>query len=96
MPWRWHNKGIVAQVEGVRFQTYYFTAWQVRQAFPADFEQVELEGLSAVTPTADNDAFARRRPTIYNWLVKVDDWLSRRRPFNGWGDFFILSMRYQG
>ncbi len=88
--------GVLAHVEGVRFQTWYFTARQARRAFGPGFRQVKLEGLSVITPTADNKTFAANHPRLYRQLARGDDWLSRRRPFNGWGDFFILSMQAVG
>ncbi len=88
--------GVLANVEGVQFMTTYFSARQVRRAFGPRFRQVKLEGLSIVTPTADNKTFARRHPALYQRLARLDDWLAKKRPFNGWGDFFILSMKAEG
>lgn len=88
--------GVIAHVEGVTFKTSYFTVNQVRRAFGPQFHQVQLEGLAVITPTADNKTFARRHPRLYDWLVQIDDWLACKRPFNHWGDFFILSMKFQG
>ncbi|MFQ5420471.1 MAG: hypothetical protein ACE5EY_08925, partial [Anaerolineae bacterium] len=85
--------GVLANVEGVQFRTYYFTARQVCRAFGPRFRQVKLEGVSGVTPTADNKTFAANHPWLFRRLARLDDWLAERRPFNGWGDFFILSMR---
>jgi ubiquinone/menaquinone biosynthesis C-methylase UbiE len=89
---RLHRNGIMAHVEGVHFMTYYHTAAQVEQAFGPRFRQVKLEGLSVFTPTADNKTFAINHSRFYKQLVQLDDLLSTRRPFNGWGDFFILTM----
>ena len=84
----------MATVEGVEFLTTYFTPAQVEQAFGRQFQRVRLEGLSVFTPAADNKTFARRFPRLYAGLVKLDDWLSTQFPFTGWGDFFIISLRY--
>ena len=88
--------GVLANVEGVRFMTYYFSARQVRRAFGPRFRRVKLEGLSVLTPTADNKTFARNHPHLFHWLARLDEWLATKRPFNGWGDFFILSMKLDG
>ncbi len=93
---RLHRHGIKAHVEGVYFMTYYYTARQVRQAFGPRFRQVKLEGLSVFTPTADNKTFAVEHDRLYRLLVRLDDRLATRRPFNGWGDFFILTMEFSG
>lgn len=88
------RNGIRANVAGVTFTTYYFTPREVRDAFGSDFHQRRLEGLAIVTPTADNKRFARRFPRLYRWLCALDDRLATVPPFNGWGDFFILTMQY--
>ena len=88
--------GVMAQVEGVRFHTRYFSAGQVRRAFGPRFRQAKLEALSLLTPTADNKAFAARHPRLFRWLVAWDERLSRWPLLRGWGDFFILSMEFLG
>jgi ubiquinone/menaquinone biosynthesis C-methylase UbiE len=90
---RWRPGGVLAQVEGVQFMTYYFTVRQVLAALGPAFELYRLEALALCTPTADNKTFAVNHPTLYRWLVKIDDLLAHTRPFNGWGDFFILTAR---
>ena len=92
---RLRRGGIVANVEGVQFKTSYFSVNQVRRAFGSRFHQVRLEALSLLTPTADNKTFAQNHPTLYQTLVKLDDTLSQWPLFNRWGDFFILSMRFE-
>lgn len=91
---RLRRGGVLANVEGVEFMTWYFSPRRVRRAFGPQFQQLRLEGLLVVTPPADNKTFARRFPRLYKALVRLDDRLSQWPPFNHWGDFFILSMQY--
>jgi ubiquinone/menaquinone biosynthesis C-methylase UbiE len=93
---RLRRGGILAHVEGVHFMTYYFSAGQAERAFGPRFRRVRLEGLSVFTPTADNKTFAVNHPRLFRALARLDDGLSTRRPFNGWGDFFILTMEFTG
>ena len=93
---RLRRGGVLANVEGVRFMTYYFSPQQVRRALGPRFVQVHLEGLSVVTPPADNKRFASRHPRLYSTLVRLDDALCDHWPFKNWGDFFIITMRYVG
>jgi len=88
--------GIMAHVEGVHFRTYYFSARTVRRAFGPRFRPVRQEGLSVFTPTADNKTFAVNHPRLFDRLARLDDALAPRLPFNGWGDFFILTMEFLG
>jgi hypothetical protein len=87
--------GVMANVAGVQFKTSYFTARQVRQAFGPRFQQVKLEALSLLTPPADNKQFSQKRPELYKLLTRLDDQLSQWPVLRGWGDFFIMSLRYE-
>lgn len=89
---RLHRNGIVAHVEGVYFRTWYFSARQATRAFGPRFRRVRLEGLSVLTPTADNKTFAVNHPRFFGALVRLDDALATVPPFSGWGDFYILTM----
>ena len=93
---RLHRNGTLAHVEGVHFMTYYFSARATQRAFGSRFRRVRLEGLSVFTPTADNKTFAVNHPRLFGWLSRLDDALSVVPPFNGWGDFFILTMEFIG
>lgn len=91
---RLSKNGTRAHLEGLYFQVYYFTPKQVTQWFGPVYRMLALEGLSVITPTAESKNLARRFPHLYRILSWLDDRLSPRRPWWGWGDFFILSMRY--
>lgn len=91
---RLHKRGITSRVEGVEFTTHYFTPQQTRRAFGPTFRLIRLEGLSVLTPPADHKSFAHQHPRLYRLLARLDDAVSPWRPFSGWGDFYILSMRY--
>jgi ubiquinone/menaquinone biosynthesis C-methylase UbiE len=83
-----------SSVEGIEFVTTYFTPRQVRRSFGADFRFVSLEGLSILTPPADNKSFSVRFPRLYSALATLDDLASHLPLLNQCGDFFILTMRY--
>ncbi len=85
--------GVQAHVEGVYFTTRYYSPNAVRAAFGAQFQVLELEGLSVFTPPADHKDFAHRRPRLYAALAALDDRLARRAPFNRWGDFYIITLQ---
>lgn len=93
---RLRRGGVIANVEGLPVPTWYHRARDVAAAFGPRFAQVRLEGLSVVTPPADNKTFAVNHPRLYARLVRLDNALCNTRPFNGWGDFYILSMRFNG
>lgn len=92
---RLHPGGTRAHVEGAYFQVYYFTPRQVLAALGSNFRVLKLEGLSITTPPADRKDFAIRHPGLFRFLVGLDDLVAPFPPFNGWGDFFILTAEYR-
>ncbi|MEP0804335.1 MAG: class I SAM-dependent methyltransferase [Chloroflexota bacterium] len=92
---RFARRGARAHLEGLYFQVYYFTPQKVRRWFGADYECLAIEGLSVITPTAESKNFAKRYPRLYRTLSLLDDRLASRRPWRSWGDFFLITLRYQ-
>ena len=91
---RFSRGSVRARLEGLKFEVYYFSARQVIDWFGNEFELVAIEGLSVITPTAESKNFAKRYPRLYRVLSWLDDILSPRWPWYGWGDFYILTMRW--
>jgi ubiquinone/menaquinone biosynthesis C-methylase UbiE len=85
--------GTRAHLEGRYFDVHYFDPGPVIRDFGAGYEPLGLEGLSVITPTAESKNLAKRHPRIYAALCRLDDRLSPRAPFSGWGDFYIVSLR---
>jgi ubiquinone/menaquinone biosynthesis C-methylase UbiE len=92
---RFARGSVRASLEGLNFDVYYFSPRQVIQWFGDDFKLLALEGLSIITPTAESKNFAKWYPRLYRTLSWLDDKLSPYWPWNGWGDFYMLTMRYQ-
>lgn len=92
---RFSRGRVRANLEGLKFDVYYFSPRQVIQWFGKDFELLALEGLSILTPTAESKNFAKWHPGLYRGLSWLDDKLSSHWPWHGWGDFFILTMKYR-
>jgi ubiquinone/menaquinone biosynthesis C-methylase UbiE len=86
--------GTIAHLEGMHFMIHYYTPEQVTQAFGTAFITLAIEGLSVFAPPAESKNLAKQHPLVYRWLSWLDDRLANRRPFNRWGDFFIISLRY--
>jgi len=93
---RFSRGSVPANLEGLNFDVYYFSPRQVTQWFSDDFQLLALEGLSVITPTAESKNFAKWYPRLYRVLSSLDDKLSSHWPWSGWGDFYILTMRYAG
>ena len=92
---RFSRGRVRANLEGLNFDVYYFSPRQVIRWFGDQFAVITLDGLSVITPTAESKNFARWYPRLYRTLSWLDDRLSPHWPWNGWGDFYILTMRYK-
>jgi len=92
---RFSHAAVRASLEGLQFDVYYFSPRQALNWFGSNYELIALEGLSVLTPTAESKSFARLFPRLYRVLAWLDDRLSPHWPWSGWGDFYILSLRYR-
>jgi ubiquinone/menaquinone biosynthesis C-methylase UbiE len=92
---RLSKHGTTAHLEGKYFKVYYFSPKQVQEKFGSNYKLLEIEGLSVITPTAESKNLAKRHKGFYGLLAWLDDRLSRVWPWWGWGDFFIISFRYE-
>lgn len=92
---RLHKKGITTNVEGVKFQTYYFSVKQTIRALGKDYKLIELQGLASFSPPPYMNNFPERLPGIYQILTKLDEKFSGYFPFNRWADHFILTAEYK-
>jgi hypothetical protein len=93
---RFSRGKVRASLEGLHFDVYYFSPQQAIGWFGDMFELLALEGLSVITPTAESKNFAKWHPRLYRALSWLDDRLSPHWPWYGWGDFYMLTMKYKG
>jgi ubiquinone/menaquinone biosynthesis C-methylase UbiE len=91
---RLSSAGTTAHLEGEYFTVYYFTPRQVTDAFGPEFQRLAIEGLSVFAPPAESKNLPKRHPRLYRWLCWLDGRLAHLPPFRGWGDFFIVTLRY--
>lgn len=90
---RFSRSGVRSHLEGLYFDVYYFDSHTALEWFGPEYSLVSMEGLSVITPTAENKYLAEKYPRLYRALAWLDDRLSTRRPWREWGDFYILSVR---
>jgi len=92
---RFSKDGTRSHLEGLFFNVYYYSPNFVQQCFGENYDLLSLEGLSVITPTTESKNLTKRFPRFYQALAWLDDRLAPRKPWSGWGDFYILSLRYQ-
>jgi ubiquinone/menaquinone biosynthesis C-methylase UbiE len=91
---RFHKDGILANVEGVKFKTYYFSARTVMKALGKNFKLLKLESLGVFTPIPQMEKIPKKLPRLARLLNKIDEGLSGIFPFNKIGDHIIVTAEY--
>ncbi len=90
---RLHKNGALANVEGIKFQTYYHSYRKLKKSLGGDFKLLELQGLAAVSPPPYLDSFAKSHEKFYEFLKSADKILSHVFPFNRCSDHFIATFK---
>jgi len=86
--------GTPSNIEGLYFDSFYFTPKTAIKSFGRNFKKIKLEGLASISPPPYLDWFPDRLPRIYKVLTNIDTALCTTWPFNSWADHFILTMQY--
>jgi len=91
---RLHKSGVTANIEGIKFKTYYYSVKRTLRALGNDFKVLELQGLASVSPPPYMINFPKRFPHLYKILIYIDEKFSHAFPFNRFADHFILTVQY--
>ncbi|HLZ17482.1 MAG TPA: methyltransferase domain-containing protein [Cyclobacteriaceae bacterium] len=87
------KNGVVAQLEGERFHTWYHSLQSVKKAFGKNIQLIRLEGLGAISPPPYAANFALHHPFLFKILQRVDGSAKNYFPFNRWADHIIVSFQ---
>ena len=93
---RFKKEGVLANVEGVKFRTYYFSAGQTMQALGKNFKMLKLESLALFTPIPQMEKIPKWLPGLARMLNNIDEKISGIFPFNRIGDHIIVTAEYTG
>jgi len=91
---RFGKDGTLANVEGVKFRTYYFSAGNIKKAFGANFKIIRRQGLGILTPSPQMEKIPKRFPLLTKTFNKIDETISGIFPFNRIGDHIIITAKY--
>jgi len=86
----------LANVEGVKFRTYYFSASKAMKALGKNFKLLKLESLALFTPIPQMEKIPKKFPGLARLLNKMDEKISGIFPFNRIGDHIIVTTEYTG
>jgi ubiquinone/menaquinone biosynthesis C-methylase UbiE len=93
---RFHKNGVLANVEGIKFKTYYFSADDVMKSLGNKFDLLRVSSLGLLTPIPQMDKIPKRFPKLTKVLNKIDEKISGIYPFNRMGDHIIVTAVYKG
>jgi ubiquinone/menaquinone biosynthesis C-methylase UbiE len=89
---RWSGKkGAAATINGADFRCWYYSPDFIKKKMPGSFVHLHTEGLSVLTPPSFIQGFPLRHPGIWKLLVRIEETLARRWPFNRMGDYYMIS-----
>lgn len=90
---RWKKKGADSQLEGMHFQSYYFSPRKIISCFGKNYSLAELQGLGSFVPPPYLEMFPQKKPKLFRRLKSLDEKFCHNFPFNRWADHFILTMK---
>jgi ubiquinone/menaquinone biosynthesis C-methylase UbiE len=90
---RFQKQGADSNVEGIHFNSYYFSPARIIRSFGKDYRLLKLKGLAGAIPPPYLEKFPEKYPKIFNALVQIEEKVNGYFPFNCWADHFILTMK---
>lgn len=91
---RFDKSGADANVEGVSFKTYYFSANEIKSALGNEFRIIHKQALGVFTPIPQMENFINKYRRLINLFQKFEKVFSKHFPFNLVGDHLILIAEY--
>lgn len=90
---RWQRGGVPAVVEGVHFQTYYYSRKAIRNMLPPQWKLEKTVGLGALLPQPHALKFPQRHPLLFWLLQQMDKRVRHFAPFNRWADHLVVVLK---
>lgn len=90
---RLKKEGVMANIDGEYFHTWYHSLKSIRKAFGEGFTLTASEGLAAVSPPPHRSDFPVKHPGLYRFLRSTDRLVNKSFPFNRWADHIIVTFR---
>jgi ubiquinone/menaquinone biosynthesis C-methylase UbiE len=92
---RLRKREVNANVEGITFPVYYYTASETIKALGPDFRIIDIQGLASISPPPYMDNFPKRHPRLYKKLTSWDEKISHLFPFNRFADHIIITAEFR-
>ncbi len=88
---RLHKNGVTANIEGIKFKTYYHSLSKLKKLLKKDFKLIEVQGLAALSPPPYAEKFPKLHPELFKILTGIDKIITCKFPFNRWADHYIVT-----
>jgi SAM-dependent methyltransferase len=89
---RFRKGGVLAKVEGVPFQCYYYDPSYIIDQLGATYTLCSLKGLAVTVPPPYIEHFIERHPRWFRLLERWENKLYSKAPFNRWCDHYMITM----
>lgn len=90
------RQGTKAHIEGEYFRCWYYNPSFIKKHLRKSFTMIGVEGLCSIVPPSYLHGFAEKYPSLFKRLVKHEEELKTRWPWNVIGDYYIISLRKAG
>jgi ubiquinone/menaquinone biosynthesis C-methylase UbiE len=92
---RFKQQGARSHLEGVYFNSYYYTPSYIINNVDSNYKLCALRGLSAAVPPPFIENFCERHPKLFSALEHLENSVWDKWPFNRWCDHFMITMQKQ-
>jgi ubiquinone/menaquinone biosynthesis C-methylase UbiE len=93
---RFRKNGIMAELNGEKVKTYYFSPGQFTEALSGNFEKIKISAMAFKTPPPYLKGFYMRFKPIVKFFMLIDELIMNIYPFNRLGDHFMIVMKKKG
>jgi ubiquinone/menaquinone biosynthesis C-methylase UbiE len=90
---RLKKNGTPSHLEGLHFNSYYYTPTKVKNMFGKKYKSLSVKGLASFVPPPFLETFPIKHPGTFKTLTHLEDTLAGTWPFNTWADHFIITMQ---
>lgn len=90
---RLKKNGILSDVEGIKFTTWYYSPEYVTKAFGKDFIIKEIKALGVFVPPPYLQKVAIKYPRFFRFTIQLEKLFSTTRFFRAAGDHFLITVQ---
>ena len=87
------GKNSSAQIEGVRFQCYYYSPRYIIKTLKNEFDLITLKGIFITVPPEYYKNFVENYPKLFSLLSKLDNAICRFFPFTYCCDHYLITLQ---